>query len=224
MARRRPFGRGRRRAFAPWARRGRRSRWADRGRQRRRRPRGARPSSRRTSTACSTRSPASQTRNAGGGGQTRLERARHGGALGGESWFRLGDRDLGLHPVRTQALREGVPLSAVTARLAAARSRGDHHFARDRRAAPHLARHADGSLLLPGVVRRPRTPRSGRPRSLRRRDGGAAGTGCARGAARSRPDPDRAEQSVRLDRPDPRRRANQARSNDAASRASPSAR
>src|SRR5881398_4174144 len=26
-------------------------------------------------------------------------------ALGGEAWFRLGDRDLGLHLVRTQALR-----------------------------------------------------------------------------------------------------------------------
>ena len=37
--------------------------------------------------------------------------------LGGEDWFRLGDRDLGLHLVRTQALREGEPLSAVTRRL-----------------------------------------------------------------------------------------------------------
>jgi LPPG:FO 2-phospho-L-lactate transferase len=37
--------------------------------------------------------------------------------LGGESWFRLGDRDLGLHLVRTQALQRGEPLSAVTARL-----------------------------------------------------------------------------------------------------------
>jgi len=41
-------------------------------------------------------------------------------ALGGESWFALGDLDLGLHLVRTQALRAGEPLSAVTARLAAA--------------------------------------------------------------------------------------------------------
>jgi LPPG:FO 2-phospho-L-lactate transferase len=41
-------------------------------------------------------------------------------ALGGEAWFRLGDRDLGLHLVRTQALREGVPLSTITQRLAAA--------------------------------------------------------------------------------------------------------
>ena len=42
------------------------------------------------------------------------------GRFGGESWFRLGDRDLGLHLVRTEALRRGDPLSAVTARLAAA--------------------------------------------------------------------------------------------------------
>ncbi len=40
--------------------------------------------------------------------------------LGGESWFRLGDFDLGVHLVRTQALRSGEPLSAVTARLARA--------------------------------------------------------------------------------------------------------
>ena len=40
--------------------------------------------------------------------------------LGGESWFMLGDRDLGLHLVRTQALARGEPLSAVTAGLAAA--------------------------------------------------------------------------------------------------------
>jgi LPPG:FO 2-phospho-L-lactate transferase len=41
-------------------------------------------------------------------------------AFGGEDWFRLGDRDLGLHLVRTHALREGDPLSTVTAKLAAA--------------------------------------------------------------------------------------------------------
>jgi len=41
-------------------------------------------------------------------------------SLGGESWFSLGDLDLGLHLVRTQALRLGEPLSAVTAQLAAA--------------------------------------------------------------------------------------------------------
>jgi LPPG:FO 2-phospho-L-lactate transferase len=41
-------------------------------------------------------------------------------AWGGEDWFRLGDLDLGLHLVRTQALRRGEPLSAVTCRLAEA--------------------------------------------------------------------------------------------------------
>jgi LPPG:FO 2-phospho-L-lactate transferase len=37
---------------------------------------------------------------------------------GGEDWFRLGDRDIGLHLVRTQALRDGTALSSVTADLA----------------------------------------------------------------------------------------------------------
>jgi len=39
-------------------------------------------------------------------------------ALGGESWFRLGDRDIGLHLVRTELLRAGVPLSEATERIA----------------------------------------------------------------------------------------------------------
>jgi LPPG:FO 2-phospho-L-lactate transferase len=40
--------------------------------------------------------------------------------LGGESWFQLGDLDLGLHLVRSQALVAGEPLSAVTTRIARA--------------------------------------------------------------------------------------------------------
>ena len=44
-----------------------------------------------------------------------LERARE---LGAEAWFWLGDLDIGLHLARTEALRNGEPLSAVTARLA----------------------------------------------------------------------------------------------------------
>ena len=40
--------------------------------------------------------------------------------LGAETWFQLGDRDLGLHLARTEALRRGEPLSAVMARIAAA--------------------------------------------------------------------------------------------------------
>jgi LPPG:FO 2-phospho-L-lactate transferase len=38
--------------------------------------------------------------------------------LGGETWFQLGDRDIGLHLVRSEALSRGEPLSTVTARLA----------------------------------------------------------------------------------------------------------
>ena len=41
-------------------------------------------------------------------------------SLGGETWFQLGDLDLGLHLVRTQALRAGEPLSGVTERIARA--------------------------------------------------------------------------------------------------------
>ena len=41
------------------------------------------------------------------------------GELGGETWFRLGDRDLAVHVMRTLALRSGDPLSEVTRTLAA---------------------------------------------------------------------------------------------------------
>jgi LPPG:FO 2-phospho-L-lactate transferase len=62
---------------------------------------------------------ADESRGWGRAGETwrALETVRE---LGGEAWFALGDLDLGLHLVRTQALRAGEPLSAVTARLAAA--------------------------------------------------------------------------------------------------------
>ncbi|WP_106266179.1 MULTISPECIES: 2-phospho-L-lactate transferase [Isoptericola] len=39
--------------------------------------------------------------------------------LGEDTWFTLGDKDLATHVVRTARLREGVPLSEVTAALAA---------------------------------------------------------------------------------------------------------
>ena len=40
-------------------------------------------------------------------------------AQGGETWFRIGDRDLETHRMRTAALAAGRPLSAATAELAA---------------------------------------------------------------------------------------------------------
>ena len=48
---------------------------------------------------------------------TALETAR---GLGAEAWFQLGDRDLGLHLARAEALDRGEPLSAITARFARA--------------------------------------------------------------------------------------------------------
>jgi len=40
------------------------------------------------------------------------------GALGGETWFRLGDRDLAMHVERSRALRGGMPLTEFTAATA----------------------------------------------------------------------------------------------------------
>lgn len=45
-------------------------------------------------------------------------------SLGGEAWFRLGDRDLATHLYRTQRLSQGATLSEVTAELARARGVG----------------------------------------------------------------------------------------------------
>jgi LPPG:FO 2-phospho-L-lactate transferase len=42
------------------------------------------------------------------------------GALGAEAWFQLGDKDLGLHLARAEALQRGEPLSAITERFARA--------------------------------------------------------------------------------------------------------
>ncbi len=39
------------------------------------------------------------------------------GALGGETWFNLGDRDLAVHLRRSELLQQGVPLHEVTRRL-----------------------------------------------------------------------------------------------------------
>ena len=63
----------------------------------------------------------------------------------------LGDRDLGLHLVRTQALRAGEPLSSITARLA------------------QRARHRD--RLLPATDDALRTPSRLRPAISRSRSG-----------------------------------------------------
>ena len=86
---------------------------------------------------------------------------------GGEDWFRLGDRDIGLHLVRAEALRTGVPLSEVTADLCRA-GRGDvEDPPGDRRAAADVRHDPGGRFAFQEwfVGRRPRG--RGRRRRLR---------------------------------------------------------
>ena len=42
------------------------------------------------------------------------------GRLGADTWFQLGDRDLATHLYRTERLRQGAKLSAITAEITAA--------------------------------------------------------------------------------------------------------
>ena len=81
------------------------------------------------------------------------------GRLGAETWFQLGDRDIGLHLVRAEKLRAGQKLSSVTRELAAAFGLAAGAAPCDRRPAPHLARDPGGRVSLPGVVRRQAAPR-----------------------------------------------------------------
>ena len=76
------------------------------------------------------------------------------GALGGEAWFRLGDRDIGLHLVRTQALRAGAPLSEVTARLARAFGLECALLPATDEPAAHVPRDRRGHVPVPDLVRR----------------------------------------------------------------------
>ena len=136
--------------------------------------------------------------------------------LGGEAWFRLGDRDIGLHLVRTQLLRAGVPLSEVTARLAPRSASACALLpATDDPLRTFLETPA-GTFPFQDLVRRPRPPRRGRRGPLHRR----ARARPAPGVLEAIDDADvivhRAEQPVRLDRADPRRRGDPRRARAAA--------
>ena len=58
-------------------------------------------------------------------------------ALGGETWFRLGDRDLAVHVERTRRLRAGETLSAITADICAPARRRAARAADERRSGAH---------------------------------------------------------------------------------------
>ena len=113
-------------------------------------------------------------------------RSRRSPSSAAKSWFQLGDRDIGLHLVRTEALRAGEPLVRRD-RAARARVRPRVRAAAgDRRPAAHLDRHAGRQLPVPDLVRRPRPSRRGRRASASRaprRPGPAPGVLEALGAA-----------------------------------------
>ena len=170
--------------------------------------------SRPISTASSTRSPGSPTRSAAGGAPRRPgTRSRPSRELGGESWFRLGDRDIGLHLVRTALLRAGP--AALGGHGAARRGASGRRVAllpatddplRTFVETPagtfafqewFVARgHRDpvDAVALRGRARRARRPRA-----------------CSSALEQRRPDRDRAQQPLRLDPADPRRRGDPAR-------------
>ena len=136
--------------------------------------------------------------------------------LGGADWFILGDRDIGLHLVRSERLRAGEPLSAVTADFARRYGLRRAPAARERRPPAHAHRHAERRARVPGVARR--APR-GRPRArraLRGRAGRAARARRARGDRERGRDRARALQPVRLARSDPGRRRRARRGRGAA--------
>ncbi len=104
-----------------------------------------------------------------------------------------------------------LPLSEATARLAARLRAPLRAPAGDRRPAADVPRDAGRDVPVPDLVRRPRPPRRGRRSALRGQPRCAARAGRARGDRRGGRDRDRAEQSVRLDRADPRRGGDPAR-------------
>jgi len=91
--------------------------------------------------------------------------------LGGESWFRLGDRDIGVHLVRTQLLREGRPSGSRTRSACSPRCclRPTIRCARFSRRRPARCRSRPGSSRGVTGTRSTRCTTRARPRPQPRR-------------------------------------------------------
>ena len=127
-------------------------------------------------------------------------------ALGGEGWFALGDRDLGLHLVRTAALRAGEPLSVVTARLAEALGVETRLLpATDERLRTWIDTAAGSFPFQEWFVARGHRDEVDGVR-FEGADTAAPAAGVLEAIDAADAAPHRAEQPVRLDRADPRRR------------------
>ena len=160
---------GRRRRRQARARAGGRARAgrADRDRQRRRRRRGARPARLARPRLAALRAGRAARRGARLGARGRdVECARVRRRPGAASrWFRLGDLDLGLHLVRTQALRAGrAPLRRDRAARRGGRPRRPGFSPRPTTGCARSSHTPAGHVPVPGVVRRARPPRRGRRR------------------------------------------------------------
>ena len=73
--------------------------------------------------------------------------------LGGETWFKLGDRDLATHVLRTEALAAGRTLSEVTALLAAPARHRSCRRADERRSGAQHRRDRRRRARFPGLFR-----------------------------------------------------------------------
>ncbi len=86
-------------------------------------------------------------------------------AIGGDTWFRLGDRDLAVHVERTRRLAAGETLSAITAELCTPPRRAPARGADERRSGAHAAAHGGRLARLPALLRAPAMPPGGAARS-----------------------------------------------------------
>ena len=124
---------------------------------------------------------------------------------GGADWFMLGDLDLGLHLVRTEALRDGAPLSAATARLVEAAGLETRLLpATDDPLRTFVVTEAGRLAFQEWFVAR-RHADEVDAIELEGAEARTARAGGRRGDRGRRPGRGRAEQPVRLDRADPRR-------------------
>ena len=73
--------------------------------------------------------------------------------LGGQTWFKLGDRDLATHVLRTEALAAGRTLSEVTGAAGAPPRHRTRGRADERRSGPQHRRHRRRRARLPGLFR-----------------------------------------------------------------------
>ena len=94
--------------------------------------------------------------------------------VGGETWFKLGDRDLALHVERTRRLRNGETLSAITADIARRFGIASRILPMSDDRVRTMVRTRDGTLDVPALFRRAAMRARGDGIRVRRRGSGGA--------------------------------------------------